>query len=85
MVVKLKPCNYIQYKAIQSLGYSFAECQITLKKDMNFLPLLLNIYKSILCAFVKDANSLEKLLDSMTEGMFITDRIYLDPVFWWRV
>lgn len=42
---------------------------------------LLNIYKSTTCMPVREDNSLKILLDSMTEGMFITDRIYLDPVF----
>lgn len=84
IVVKLKPCNFTQYKTIQNLGYSFTECQITVKKESLFFvppPYLLNIYKSITCISVDEDDTLNSLLGSMTEAMFITDRISLDPVF----
>lgn len=87
IVVKTQVCNPGLYRTLANLGYYFIENQISVTKTSFNISQSENSKKyfdllaSMSLIKVSSNVSLQKVLTSMTESMFITDRIYLDEVF----
>ena len=89
IVVKTQTNELVQYKDLSAMGYSFVESQITVRKDFENLENksdfissnVKDLYESMKCIRVTNEKDLNHVLVSMTKGMFVTDRIYLDDSF----
>lgn len=86
VVVKISTTNMHNSLLLGKMGFSFAETQIAIQKD------LLNqqeITDSIASFYLKNSyvervvneEQFRNVLDQMSSNMFTTDRIYLDPYF----
>ena len=86
VVVKISTTNMHNSLLLGKMGFSFAETQIAIQKD------LLNqqeITDSIASFYLKNScvervineEQLKDVLNKMSSNMFTTDRIYLDPYF----
>lgn len=83
VVAKVECGNIDCLYGLQNMGFTLMETQIgySLKyKDFRFEDRLLKlISKKLQFTTINDEVGLNRVLDSMTENMFTTDRVYLDP------
>lgn len=86
IVIKIESGNMHHTILMTQLGYTLAETQMSLKKpyfewhiqDDKLTSALLSQMK---VEQIKSDDDLQELLSLMTDHMFSTDRIYLDPLF----
>jgi hypothetical protein len=84
IVLKFAVANFQHYQMATSAQYVFIETQLSIKKKMAELILrpkeerLLNKFSAI---EVTSMAELENVIRQINSKMFVTDRIYLDPVF----
>ena len=86
IVIKIESGNMHHTTLMTQLGYTLAETQMSLKKpysewhiqDDKLTSALLSQMK---VEQIKSDEDLQELLSLMTDHMFSTDRIYLDPLF----
>ncbi len=85
MVVKAPICRGDIYAALARRGYSFIETQITYEKRYrDFVisdPIMRRMAAAVTSEKVSTEAEAEELVSHITPDMFVTDRIYLDPVF----
>lgn len=85
IVIKVKINDADKYYKLQTLGYTFIESQLSISKKINQFDMNDKLIKRIIrnssVEMITDENELNKLLSMMTEGMFNTDRIYIDKNF----
>lgn len=84
VVVKTPVGSISSSLTLTQLGYVFAEMQICIEKNIQELrdeltPFGERFYNDSRLELVTDEADLESIIESMTPGMFVTDRVYLDP------
>jgi len=83
VVVKVPTGNIGFMLGLPDIGFKFIETQIKLSKSVqsfNYEDKLVRFFgKRTTIQEISDEESLQRVLSSMTPGMFTTDRIHLDP------
>lgn len=85
IVVKVPQKKLDYYQSLSQIGYFFVECQIGISKRVKKFcyndKLVKFVDKGFSSKVVEDIEHLNKLLGSIDESMFLTDRITLDPYY----
>lgn len=85
VVVKVDPFNYSCNNALGSLGFIFFETQIGLSKEYKDFDFSNQFIKMISRKLdfdeIESEEGLKHVLELITDDMFSTDRIYLDPYY----
>lgn len=86
IVIKAKTKDFALYQALSRLGYYFTEAQFTIRKKISDIDIVndkvaSSYFRCSKTDLVNSEDDLNELLEMMTEGMFSTDRIYLDDDF----
>lgn len=86
LVLKVQACKMINNIIAFEMGFVLAETQLALikaKRDWNFDadPLTKRLMEQSSVERIVSEQDFEELMDSITEDMYSTDRIYLDPKF----
>lgn len=86
VVVKISTTNMRNSLLLGKLGFSFAETQIAIQKDLvnsvQETDFIVERYKrNSSLAKIQNEDKLNAVISKMSSNMFTTDRIYLDPYF----
>ncbi len=84
IVLKFEVGNFLHYQAAADNRYAFIETQLSIKKkmaDFKLSPKEEKILSLFSAKEVTSAAELETVIQKIDNKMFVTDRIYLDPVF----
>lgn len=86
VVVKISATNMQNSLLLAKMGFSFAETQIAIQKDLHKQHDVTDsiasfYYKNSCLERINNKEQLEDILKKMSSNMFTTDRIYLDPYF----
>ena len=84
IVLKFAVNNFLHYQMAAKAQYVFIETQLSIKKKVADLKLSPREEKLISYFSAKEVTSkvgLEKVIQKIDSNMFVTDRIYLDPLF----
>ena len=84
IVLKLPVGNFPSYECATKARYAFIEAQLSIQKKMdswNLSPKDKKLLSRFSAVEVTDVAGMEEVLSKITEKMFTTDRIYLDPAF----
>ena len=84
IVLKLPVGDSANYGRAAEAHYTFIETQLSIQKKMdswNLSPKEKKLLSHFSSVEVKDTSGMEEVLSKISEKMFVTDRIYLDPAF----
>ncbi len=84
IVLKIPVGDFTSYEQVTKAQYTFIEAQLSIRKKMdnwNLSPMDKKLLSFFSAVEVTDKIEMEGILAKISEKMFTTDRIYLDPTF----